>query len=97
MKIKSFVLKTSSKLAWTQTIWAQSILSLTRKFKKEKKITLEAFKKLEYLIRTPVRSLRQRKGIKRILLRILLKYCCPGLRRNKMDHQALNGFQLYTN
>lgn len=70
MKTRLFALKTSSKLALTPIIWAQSIRSSTRKLRREKKIALEVFKKLGSLTRTSARKLRQRRGIKRILSRI---------------------------
>lgn len=97
MRIKSSVLKTSSKLALTPPISTQSILLLSRKLKKEIKIALEAFKKLGYLIKISTKKQNQKRGTKRILLKILLKSYFLGLRRKKIIQEVLNGHPHYNN
>lgn len=97
MKIKSSALKTGSKSALTHLISTQSILWLSRKFKKEIKIALEAFKKLGYLIKISTKRQNLKRGTRRTLSRISLKFYYPGLRKSKIIQEALNGHQRYNN
>lgn len=74
--------KTGSKLLPTLFNPFQKPAQGRRKWAKNKKITLEAFRKSEYFAKTVGRIPRLRGGTRRILSKILLKFSVPGSKRN---------------